>query len=271
MKHLRPIKDLGQSFLTHAATADELVAALGVGPADHVLEIGAGKGVLTDRLAAVAGRVVAVEIDPRLADLLGQELAGCGNLDIVRQDFMEFDLSRYRGLKVIGNLPYNLSSQMLLRLLDSTTAWDRAVLTTQREFAQRVLGIPGTKANGALTVFVDILCEKRRLFNIRPECFKPRPDVVSTSFLLTRRSEPLFRVPDQESFRRVVRGCFVQRRKTIANNLRAGLGLDREDALRALTAAGIAPGLRAEALRPEQFRDLALALVRPTRQAGLRP
>jgi 16S rRNA (adenine1518-N6/adenine1519-N6)-dimethyltransferase len=261
VRHLRPRRAFGQSFLTYEPVADDLVAALGVGPGDTVLEVGPGKGMLTRRLVASAGRVIAVEIDERLASGLSQELGGSINLEVVHLDFMEFDLAPFRNLKVLGNLPYHLSSQILFKLLDSLEAWKVAVLTTQREFAYRVVALPGSKAYGALSVFFDRFYFRERLFNIRPESFKPRPDVVSTSFRLTRREQPFYRVADEAEFRQVVKACFAQRRKTIANNLVAGLSLTREAAVNCLKQAGIEPAARAEALRGEQFKKLADALA----------
>jgi 16S rRNA (adenine1518-N6/adenine1519-N6)-dimethyltransferase len=261
LRHLYPRRGLGQSFLTYEPVADALVEALGPCPTDTVLEVGPGKGILTKRLVASAGRVIAVEIDERLAGGLRTEFGGCGNLEVVYADFMNFDLEPFRHLKVLGNLPYNLSSQILFKLLESLRAWDAAVLTTQREFAYRVVAVPGSKAYGALSVFFDRLTIRERLFNIPPESFKPRPDVVSTSFRLTRRQQPLYEVPDEALFRRMVRVCFAQRRKTIANNLVAGLGLTRGAAAAHLGQAGIDPAARAETLSGEQFKQLADALA----------
>jgi 16S rRNA (adenine1518-N6/adenine1519-N6)-dimethyltransferase len=241
--------------------ADALVAALRPGRADTVLEIGPGKGILTKRLVALAGRVIAVEIDERLVSGLRDELRASANLELVHADFMDFDMAEFRHLKVLGNLPYNLSSQMLFKLLDFVYTWDTAVLTTQREFAHRVVAAPGSKAFGALSVFFDRLTARERLFNIEPYCFKPRPDVVSTSFLLTRREQPLYAVPDEALFRRTVKACFAQRRKTIANNLVAGLGLTRDAAVEFLRQSGIDPAARAETVTGGQFRGLLDALA----------
>ena len=241
--------------------ADALVEALGICPSDTVLEVGPGKGMLTRRILPLAGKVIAVEIDERLAEGLRVELGGRGNLEVVQADFMGFDLGPYQHLKVLGNLPYNLSSQILFRLLESLQAWDVAVLTTQREFAYRVVAAPGSKAYGALSVFFDRLTLRERLFNIPPESFKPRPDVVSTSFRLTRRERPLYAVPDEAQFRSVVKACFAQRRKTIANNLVAGLNQTREMVVTYLTRAGIKPSSRAETVTGEQFKRLADSLA----------
>lgn len=257
MRHIRPRKALGQSFLTYAPVADALVDSLRATHRDTVLEIGPGKGILTTRLVERAGRVVAVELDERLATGLRQELHSSSTLDIIQGDFMEFDLSGLHGLLVMGNLPYNLSSQMLFRLLDNLETWDRAVLTTQREFALRLLATPGGKEYGALTVFFDRLTERERLFNIQPECFKPRPDIISTAFRLTRRATPAYDIDDEARFRRVVKACFVQRRKTIANNLAAGLGIDKPRVHAILEAARIQPTVRSETVSGEEFKRLA--------------
>jgi len=225
-----------------------------------VLEVGPGKGMLTKRLVRMAGRVIAVEIDERLAAGLRAELCGGTNLEVVHADFMDFDLEGFRHLKVLGNLPYNLSSQMLFKLLESLHTWDVAVLTTQREFAYRVVAVPGCKAYGALSVFFDRLTTRERLFNIEPQSFKPRPDVISTSFRLTRREQPLYEVPDEAFFKRMVKVCFAQRRKTIANNLAAGLGLTRDASVAFLRQSGVDPAARAETLTGGQFKELADAL-----------
>lgn len=257
MKHLRPRKALGQAFLTHEPTADALVEALAASADDVVLEIGPGKGALTRRLARIAGRVIAVEIDERLVQLLRTELP---EVEVVHADFLEWVPRDLDQLLVIGNLPYSISSQILFRLLDQT-CWTRAVLTTQREFAERVLGKPGTRAYGALTVLCDRLVAKQRLFNIPASRFKPPPDVVSTAFCLFRREQPLFRVQDIALFRRVVKAAFSQRRKTILNSLSAALRLDRHTVERALNRAGISSGQRAESVEPAGFQALAAALA----------
>ncbi|MEO0080655.1 MAG: 16S rRNA (adenine(1518)-N(6)/adenine(1519)-N(6))-dimethyltransferase RsmA [candidate division WOR-3 bacterium] len=263
MRHLRPRKALGQSFLTYEPTAEALVAALGIEPGDTVLEIGPGKGILTRRLVQQAGRVIAVEIDQRLVEGLRQELAGWHNLEVVHGDFMEYDLRQHQSIKVIGNLPYYLSSQMLFRLIDFITSWQRAVLTTQREFAQRVLGTPRTKAYGALTVFCDRLVEKRKLLTIPAWQFKPRPEVVSVSFLLIRRPKPLFELTDEELelFKRVVRAGFGQRRKMLVNNLSQEFGLSKEKTIQLMRRAGIPPEARAEMLTAEMFYALTQVLA----------
>ncbi len=261
---MRPRRALGQSFLTYQPTVTALVEALAAGPDDAVLEVGPGKGALTERLVGRVRRVVAVELDERLVRILRDRFGGRPDCEVVHGDFLEFPLAFSTPVRVIGNLPYNISSQVLFRLLDNVDQWCCAVLTSQREFAARVLAASGSKDYGAISVFTDLECRRERLFNIPASHFKPRPDVVSTAFRLVRRSEPVFRLADPGAFRAIVKASFRQRRKTLANNLLAA-GLARADAERALAACGLEPRVRAEQLSVGQFRDLALELAGTTR------
>ncbi len=266
MARFRVRRSLGQSFLKSTSTARALVGALGVEPGDTVLEIGPGKGALTVDLLRRAGRVVAVELDGRLVEHLRESLGRQERLELVLGDIMEYEPGPGPDLKVIGNLPYNISSQILFRLLDRVGVWSRAVLTTQREFAARVLGTPGSKAFSALSVFLERVCVREKLFNIPPGEFRPRPAVVSTAFRLTRRGRPLFEVEDEPLFRSVVKAAFAQRRKTLTNNLVGVLGLDRETCRRVLAESGVNGRDRAEVLSPGDFHRL----YRAVRAAGPR-
>lgn len=262
LRAFRPSRSLGQSFLVSARIADALVAGLDIEPGDTVLEIGPGKGVLTRRLVEQAQRVVAVEIDRRLVQRLKEELGARPNLELVQQDFLTYRMEPERPVKVIGNLPYSVSSQILFRLLDLRHHWVRAVLTTQREFAQRVLGSPGTKHYAPLSVFFERVCVREKLFNIPAASFRPRPAIVSTAFCLRVREEPLFEVANEAFFRTVVKACFSQRRKTLLNSLASGLGGDKMRVRRLIEAAGVEPAVRAEKLRPDDFGRLASVFAR---------
>ncbi len=262
MGPFRPRRALGQAFLIHEPTADALVTALELESGDTVLEIGPGKGILTRRLLKQAQRVVAVEVDRRLVELLGSELGDHPGLELVCQDFMTYDLSGLGQIKVIGNLPYNISAQRLVRLLDLGEFWEQAILTCQREFAHRVLAVPGSKSYGALSVFLERVCRRERLFNIPATRFRPRPEIVSSAFRLTRREQPLFVPDDEVLFRQVVKAGFRQRRKTLANNLTAALGLVKEDANHILAKCGIDFRARAETLSVQEFHSLTEAVAR---------
>jgi 16S rRNA (adenine1518-N6/adenine1519-N6)-dimethyltransferase len=275
--HIHPIKRLGQSFLTYEPAADRIVAALELRPGDEVLEIGPGKGILTSRLIALCRKVTAVEIDRRLVEYLRTTLGKEGTvpdfvgrnprdspqrcaLSVVQQDILTFDLSGFRSVKVCGNLPYNISSQILFRLLENLASWQCGVFTLQREFALRLLAQPGTKDYGAVTVLFELDTERTRLFNLPPEYFKPRPDVVSTVIHIRRRDKPRCAVKDVERFKRVVRAAFAQRRKTLANNLSNGLELTRPALAEIEQASGIDMKRRAETLSVSDFCCLTEAL-----------
>jgi 16S rRNA (adenine1518-N6/adenine1519-N6)-dimethyltransferase len=256
MNRFRARKSLGQSFLVHAPTAGRLVGALDLEPGDRVLEIGPGKGALTRVLVRHGARVTAVELDRRLVQLLREQFPP-ERLDVVEGDFLEYEMASGKPVKVIGNLPYNVSSQVLFRLLEFRERWSSAVLTTQREFADRVLAVPGTKAFGAISVFTEVACQRTRLFNIPAVRFKPKPAVVSTSFRLDRRPEPLVRPSDPDLFRRMVKTAFAQRRKTLVNNLRSGFGLDKDAACGLLESCGVPVQARAEKVDVVTFGALA--------------
>jgi 16S rRNA (adenine1518-N6/adenine1519-N6)-dimethyltransferase len=257
MKHIRPIKSFGQSFLTYEPAADRIVEALQLSQDDEVLEIGPGKGVLTSRLIGRCRKLTAVEVDGRLVELLRSEFAEQANLDLVHQDILGFDFSRFRDIVVCGNLPYNISSQILFRLLDSLASWKRGVFTLQREFATRLLAEPGNKDYGAVTVLFELWTERQKLFNLEPGCFKPSPDVMSTVIGIRRRGEPLCVLSDAVLFRRVVKAAFAQRRKTLGNNLHSGLELDRARLAWVEQASGIDLRRRAETLSVLEFALLA--------------
>lgn len=265
----RPIKSLGQSFLTNKSIADALVTALNLRKGECVLEIGSGSGVLTKRLLKKGARVIAVEIDRRLVRFLKEIFAGVANLQVVSGNFLKFDLSRFSSLRVIGNLPYNISSQVFFKLWENRQAWTSAVFTTQREFAQRLFSMPGTKNYGILTVLYDYLCEKRKLFNIPASFFRPRPKVAATAFVLTRRAQPVWTVSDEEWFYKVVHSAFVpQRRKRVLNNFCRNLEIDKATVLQALRTVGLDQDSRAEEVVLAQFvllSELLLPLRRTLR------
>ncbi len=250
----RPRKSLGQSFLVSQRIADALVAALEPTPQDTILEIGPGHGVLTERIVGRVARLVAVELDRILARRLAQKYGGA--VEVVEADFLRFDFAALGTVKVIGNLPYNISSQIIFRLLEEGHNWSLAVLTTQREFAARVLASPGSKEYAALSVLCECVCIREKLFNIAPAYFRPRPRVVSTAFRLRRRKENLITVSDPEGFKQLVKACFSQRRKTLVNNLAHVLGLSKSEVLRVMTEARLPATARAEYLTLDDFARL---------------
>ncbi len=248
---------LGQNFLDDAQAAQRIVAALGDLSGRTVLEIGPGGGAITGTLAARAGHVIAVELDHDLAGQLRARFPG-DRLTVIEQDILNFDFSAAAAgnrLLAVGNLPYYITSPILLKLAASHTALDVAVLMVQREVADRVTAPPGTRDYGLLSVTVQMYGPAERLFTLPPDAFSPPPDVHSTVFRW--RFAPRFAELEVEEggFLRFVRQAFAQKRKTLGNNLRAA-GFAPEAAAVAMKKAGIDPQARAEALSIETFAAL---------------
>ncbi|HEV2484828.1 MAG TPA: 16S rRNA (adenine(1518)-N(6)/adenine(1519)-N(6))-dimethyltransferase RsmA [Terracidiphilus sp.] len=251
---------LGQNFLDDAQAVERIVAALGDISGRTVIEIGPGGGAITGTLAARASRVVAVELDRDLAVQLRAQFPSSVNAQIavVEQDVLNFDFAEAAAsageqLRVVGNLPYYITSQILLKLAASHAALDLAVLMVQREVADRITAQPGSRDYGLLSVTVQMYGPAERLFTLPPDAFSPPPDVYSTVFRW--RFAPRFAElgVEEASFFRFVRQAFAQKRKTLANNLRAA---GFAGAATAMAQATIDPQTRAEALSIETFAAL---------------
>jgi len=250
---------LGQNFLVDAQAAERIAMALGELTGRTVVEIGPGEGAITGALAERAGRVVAIELDRELAARLRGEF-DAGRVTVVEQDVLEFDFAgaaRKAGerLRVAGNLPYYITSPILLKLAASYTALELAVLMVQREVADRVTAAPGTRDYGLLSVTAQMYGPVEPLFTLPPSAFSPPPQVHST--VVRWRFAPRFAEldVDEDGFLRFLRQAFAQKRKTLANNLRAA-GVASEVALSALAQAGIDAQARAEAVPIEALAAL---------------
>jgi 16S rRNA (adenine1518-N6/adenine1519-N6)-dimethyltransferase len=265
---------LGQNFLVSPTAPRTIVAAAGDLHEQVVLEIGPGRGAITGLLEKAARRLVAVEYDHELAQTLIDRYRGVPNVDIITNDILRVNLTllaeRESGLAggesvklvVVGNLPYYITSEILLHLYQHADALDRAVVMTQREVADRLCAQPGTREYGLLTVTSQLYADVERLFQLAPEDFSPSPDVYSTVVRLhfAPRFEELDVEPD--AFIAFLRKCFAQKRKTLGNNLRAaGYPPERLDA--AWTAAEVSRESRAEALPLERLAALFRALRSP--------
>lgn len=273
---LKPKKSLGQNFLLHPHQARRIVDALDLSPGDVVLEIGPGLGALTALLAASVREVLALEVDQALAAFLREELfAGQAKVRIVSQDVLKFDVmafSREAGqrLKVVGNLPYHITSPLLFKLMDEKAALSLAVLMVQAEVGERLLAKPGGKDYGIVSVLAQYHFGLRRLFSLGPANFYPPPRVNSVVLRLEpARPEP--QAQDENLFSRVVKAAFAQRRKTLKNTLvakAAHLGLQPQDLLAVVQDIGINPGHRAETLSVRRFVDLSNRIGEKMQQAG---
>ena len=257
-------KSWGQNFLVDERVYDAIVRAAVRAPDDQVVEIGAGLGTLTVRLAEAvpAGRVVAIERDRDLAVVLRGELGGRANVEIAEENALTFDYAAAaaragRPMVVVGNLPYHLASQLLFRILDARRQVARAVVMLQKEMADRIVARPGTKAYGALGVMITTFADVRLVVRARPGAFFPAPKVDSAVVELVPLPDGRPRQPLVDAGRHsaVVHAAFGQRRKTLRNALRARFADGDLDA--ALTRAGIDGARRGETLSIDEFIGLA--------------
>jgi len=250
---------LGQNFLVDSEAIQRISASIGDLTDRTVVEVGPGRGAITSELAARAAHLVAVELDHDLALQLRVQFPP-EHVTVVEQDVLNFDFAAASAaagqrLLVVGNLPYGITSQILLKLAASHTALDRAVLMVQREVADRVVAQPGSRDYGLLSVTVQVYGPAQRLFTLPPAAFSPPPDVHSTVFRW--RFAPRFEElnVDEAGFLRFVRQCFAQKRKTLANNLRTA-GVSPAAIAVSLSQSAIDPMARAEALPIESFAAL---------------
>lgn len=258
-----PRKSLGQHFLIDPNIVRKIVAAAELRPEETVLEIGPGRGILTRALCAAARKVVAVEVDPKLAAYGRAELRDCPNLDLREGDALEWPFETLPpGTVVVANLPYYLSTPLLFRLLAARGRFDRLVLMLQTEVARRLVAQPGGKDYGVLSVMAQAFSRPRLVFQVSPACFRPRPEVGSAVVTLPVALTPRLEAADEARFARTVRAAFAHRRKTLANALRDE-GWTQEAVLRALASAQVDPQRRAETLSLEEFARLSQALDEP--------
>ena len=267
---IRPLKRLGQSFLSDPNIIRKIVEISDIRCDETVVEIGAGLGVMTALMAKKAGRVIALEIDRALIPVLQEELKICANVEIVHVDALKFEfrsLADARSgvtIKIVGNIPYNISSQILFRLLEARNHISSMVLMFQKEVAERLVAGPGSKTYGILSVLVRLYTDPAIVLNVPPQCFYPRPRVESAVVRMDIRKSPLAGIADDASLLTVVRSAFSKRRKTLLNNLKTSsrIGLHSETILGILEGLGIDPARRAETIAPEDFARLSTAISR---------
>jgi 16S rRNA (adenine1518-N6/adenine1519-N6)-dimethyltransferase len=258
---------LGQHFLRDRTVVDRVLELVAPTARDLVVEIGPGRGALTESLAARAGRLLALEIDGGLAAALQARFAVAPSVEILQADARRFDYAGLRARRpdpegrvlVAGNLPYSVGKPILAALVESGAAIDEMTLMLQKEVADRVAAPPGSKTYGALSVLTQAAAAVRLAFPVPPGAFSPPPQVDSAVLHLRPHREPPVPLPDPRRFAAVVRAAFGQRRKSLANALAAGLAVPAETARDRCQAAGIDPGRRAETLSLAEFAHLALA------------
>jgi len=259
----RANKALGQHFLFNPVTLDQIVALADIGPNDNVLEIGPGPGALTERLAAKAGRLIAVEMDSRFAEALQKNFSNQPHVTILEGDFLQTNLEKllgtHRNWKVIANLPYNVATEIIFHLLEFSTFFKSFHVMVQKEVANRIVAKPGSKTYGILSVMTQLFSENKIVMKLRPGAFAPPPKVDSAIVHFKISDGCRFPIHKLEIFERVVRAAFGQRRKTIANALKGG-GFTADAILQSLKEVKVAPQARAETVSIDRFAALANAL-----------
>lgn len=258
---LRMSKKLGQNFLIDNNVVGGIVDAAAINPEDTVLEIGPGIGTLTQGLAETGCRVVAVEIDARLLKILDKTLAGYDNIRIIHGDILKIDISREilaEKYKVVANLPYYITTPIILSLLEQRLPIERLVTMVQKEVAERMIAQPGGKDYGALSVAVQYYTHPEIMFTVPPKSFIPAPAVESAVIRCIMRDKPPVDINDEKKFFRVVKAAFAQRRKTLNNNLK-GAGLSADEVELILKTANIDGTRRGETLSLDEFAAIANA------------
>lgn len=262
--HFNFQKKYGQNFLIDTRVLNKIIAAAEITEDDCVLEIGPGIGTMTQYLAERAGEVVAVEIDRNLIPILEETLSAYENVTIINQDILKMDvkgLAEERGkpLKVVANLPYYITTPIIMGLFENHVPLRNVTVMVQKEVAERMQAGPGRKDYGALSLAVQYYAKPEIVANVPPNCFIPRPNVGSAVVRMERYETPPVQVEDERKMFAVIRAAFNQRRKTLANSLANAqeLGISRERTVQALERMGLPATVRGEALSLEQFAELS--------------
>ena len=263
-------KKFGQNFLIDTHVLEKIIQSANITKEDFVLEIGPGIGTMTQYLAEAAREVTAVEIDRNLIPILKDTLSGYDNVNVINEDILKVDICRLaqeknggRPIKVVANLPYYITTPIIMGLFESHVPLDSITIMVQKEVADRMQVGPGTKDYGALSLAVQYYAQPYIVANVPPNCFMPRPKVGSAVIRLTRYAQPPAQVDDEKKMFRLVRASFNQRRKTLVNGLNNSpeVHATREAVQAALEQMGLSPTVRGEVLTLEQFAQLSNLLV----------
>ena len=264
-------KKYGQNFLIDTHVLDKIIGAAQIGPDDFMLEIGPGIGTMTQYLAEAAREVVAVEIDTKLIPILQDTLKEYDNVTVLNEDILKVDIRKIaeeknggKPIKVVANLPYYITTPIIMGLFESEVPLDSITVMVQKEVADRMQVGPGTKDYGALSLAVQYYAEPYIVANVPPNCFIPRPAVGSAVIRLTRYQEKPVKVNDASFMFKIIRASFNQRRKTLQNGLynSSELRIPKEKTVAALEEMGLTPTIRGEKLSLEEFAQLSDILGR---------
>ena len=270
-------KSLGQNFITDKSIIERIVEGSDVGEDDLVIEIGPGIGVLTAEAAESAAKVVAIEIDKKLIPILAETLADYDNIRVINQDILKTDINEIireereagsftGGVKIMGNLPYYITTPIIMGILEKGVEADSITIMMQKEVADRIKAAPGGKIYGAISAAVQYYCEVEQVASVPKEVFVPRPKVDSAVLKLSIRKERPVDLIDEKSFFACIKAGFGQRRKTLLNSLTGVNGLPKEDIKEILEAAGVDPARRAETLDINEFAAIANGVAMRSRR-----
>ncbi len=263
-----PRKRLGQHFLTDSRTLDRIADALDITSGDTVVEIGSGRGALTDRLASRAGRLITIEVDKLLIPILRARYADRAHVSVIESDVLDLSLGDVAGGRYLlaGNVPYYITTPIIFHAM-TRPRFERAVFLVQREVADRAVAAPGSKEYGALSVNLQALATVTLRGLVKPTAFSPPPTVDSAIMHLVPRTDPVIDAADESAFRKLVIASFGLRRKQLRRVVRTVRGLSADEADVALKMAGLDPEARPETLSAAQFAKLLHALPAPTLDA----
>lgn len=259
-------KKFGQNFLINTGVLEDIIDAAEVTDEDMVLEIGPGIGTMTQYLCENARQVIAVEIDTNLIPILKDTLSAYDNIRIINDDILKVDINELareynngRPIKVVANLPYYITTPIIMGLFESHVPIESITVMVQKEVADRMQAGPGTKDYGALSLAVQYYSKPQIVVNVPPSCFMPQPKVGSTVISLRRHQQPVVQVEDEKLMFKVIRASFNQRRKTLANGLNnyGGINLTKEQIQQSIEELGVPVNIRGEALSLEQFACLS--------------
>ena len=263
-------KKYGQNFLIDEHVLNKIIAAAELTEDDYVIEIGPGIGTMTERMAPECRHVTAIEIDKELIPILSETLSGFDNVDIINEDVLKVDLNKLiaerndnKPVKVVANLPYYITTPIIMSLLENKIPIDTITVMVQKEVADRMMVGPGTKDYGALSLAVQYYAKPYIVANVPMNCFIPIPNVASAVIRLTCHKEPPVTVKDEKLMFNLIRASFNQRRKTLINGISnfSGLSFTKEQVAMALNSIGLSENIRGEALDLEKFAKLSDALL----------
>jgi len=258
--HIKPKKKLGQNFLVDKNVLKKIIDTCEISPSDTVLEIGSGRGDLTEGLALKAGKLIALELDSQLCDFLNDKFKDSPNIKIINRDILKFDIDKYflkakDKIKVVGNIPYYITSPIIEHLFKYKNKIDSIFLTVQKEFGERIVADPGSKDYGAFSCFVQFYSRPEIIFSIKRGSFYPVPKVDSCFLKIAIRGEAPYKIKDVDLFFKIIRLAFNQRRKTLRNSLKNVLTREELDSF--FVFYNIPAGTRPESLGLQHFAYLA--------------